>query len=51
MSVPVMPRRRSSWRKEDWAFVAQNARLGPVHGVPVETVRYLVNPHSYYSST
>jgi hypothetical protein len=35
--------------KEDWEFVYRLARRHRVEHVPVATVRYLVNPASYYS--
>jgi hypothetical protein len=44
-----LPRTKTTFPKEDWEFVWRAARTRVVRHVPEPTVRYLVNPESYYT--
>jgi glycosyltransferase involved in cell wall biosynthesis len=44
------PRSRSTLPKEDWEFVWRLSRRRRTVHVPITTVRYVVNPDSYYTS-
>lgn len=45
-----LPRTRATMPKEDWEFVHRMSRSRVTTHVPEPTVRYLVNPDSYYTS-
>ena len=45
----VLPRTKSTLPKEDWEYVWQLSRRGRIEHVPTVTVRYAVNPDSYYT--
>ena len=44
-----LPRTKTTIPKEDWEFVWRAARTRVVRHVPEPTVRYLINPESYYT--
>ena len=46
----TLPRTRATLPKEDWEFVFRLSRRGRVVHVPRRTVRYLVNPASFYTT-
>ena len=46
----TLPRRRSTLPKEDWEFLWRFSRRRRVVHVPTVTVRYTVNPESYYTA-
>jgi glycosyltransferase involved in cell wall biosynthesis len=58
-SIVVRRRRRSMWSRmpryqgdvtqDDWEFVRRLSRRLPVTHVPVPTVRYLINPDSFFT--
>ena len=48
--MSVMPRRRASWRREDWELVYRYSKNHRVAYSPVPTVRYFENPDSYFST-
>ncbi|MGX7824065.1 glycosyltransferase family 2 protein [Actinokineospora sp. 24-640] len=45
-----LPRTKATLPKEDWEFVHRASRTRVVRHVPEPTVRYLVNPESYYTN-
>ena len=45
-----IPRTRTTLPKEDWEFVYRLSRRHVVRHLPEPTVRYLVNPASYYTA-
>lgn len=45
----VLPRTRETLPKEDWEYVWRLTRRGRIEHVPEVTVRYAVNPDSYYT--
>lgn len=45
-----LPRTKTTFPKEDWEFVWRAARTRVVQHLPEPTVRYLVNPESYYTN-
>ena len=45
----VLPRNRNTLPKEDWEYVWRLSKRGLVAHVPKVTVRYAVNPDSYYT--
>ncbi|UVS82392.1 MULTISPECIES: glycosyltransferase family 2 protein [Actinokineospora] len=44
-----LPRTKTTIPKEDWEFVHRAARTRVVRHIPEPTVRYLINPDSYYT--
>ena len=45
----VLPRTKSTLPKEDWEYVWRLSRRGRIEHVPAVTVRYAVNPQSYFT--
>lgn len=46
----VLPRNRDTLPKEDWEYIRRLSARGHVAHVPTTTVRYAVNPDSYFTS-